>query len=554
MKLQAALLLVTAAGLAVGSPIGRASARAAEPDYLREVKPVLVEHCFRCHGASQQKGGLRLDTAALAKKGGDTGPALAAGRPAESLIVQVIKGTHRDIPRMPYKKPALGAQQIALVESWIAAGARAPENEAPESARHWSFVPPVRHAPPDAKASKWPKNPIDNFVLDRLATEKISPSPEAARSTLIRRIYLDLLGLLPNPAEVEAFVRDRRPDAYERLVQRLLDSPHYGERWGRVWLDVARYADSNGYSIDAPRSIWKYRDWVIAALNRDLPYNEFVIEQLAGDLLPNASIDQRVATGFHRNTQINQEGGIDPEQFRVESVLDRVNTTGAAFLGLTIGCAQCHDHKFDPITQREYYQFYAFFNQTVDDGHGKDVPGGMLELPDSSTSQEELASERHEAEQELDRYLNIKGNDVLQWENNLSPEARAKLKAAVAKALEVPAGERTIQQKRAVYAAFHNDDPEFKWRNAKVAKLEKGAAPLTTLVMMEQKQPRRSYLFTKGDFTRDGGEVAPGVPAVLNFAPLRTPQLEVTNPPLTLPSPHEGRGNAPKEAVTLLTG
>src|SRR4051812_15222036 len=445
MKLQAALLLVTAAGLAVGSPIGRASARAAEPDYLREVKPVLVEHCFRCHGASQQKGGLRLDTAALAKKGGDTGPALAAGRPAESLIVQVIKGTHRDIPRMPYKKPALGPQQIALVESWIAAGARAPENEAPESARHWSFVPPVRHAPPDAKASKWPKNPIDNFVLDRLAKEKISPSPEAARSTLIRRIYLDLLGLLPNPAEVEAFVRDRRPDAYERLVQRLLDSPHYGERWGRVWLDVARYADSNGYSIDAPRSIWKYRDWVIAALNRDLPYNEFVIEQLAGDLLPNASIDQRVATGFHRNTQINQEGGIDPEQFRVESVMDRVNTFGTVFLGLTIGCAQCHDHKFDPITQREYYQLFAFFNSTVQDGHGSGTPGGVLEIPGEIESAESLKKELEEVRGDLERYLDTKGSDVTKWEQSLTDEQRAKLKANVQAAMKPVWSERKLE-------------------------------------------------------------------------------------------------------------
>src|SRR6185436_13429889 len=320
--------------------------------------------------------------------------------------------------------------------------------------------------------------------------------------------------------------------AYERLVERLLDSPHYGERWGRTWLDVARYADSNGYSIDAPRSIWKYRDWVITALNRDLPYDRFVVEQLAGDLLPNPTIDQRIATGFHRNTQINQEGGIDPEQFRIESVLDRVNTTGTAFLGLTIGCAQCHDHKFDPITQREYYELYAFFNQTVDDGHGKEAPGGMLELVDYRRSQDELAKEREEAEQELDRYLNIKGNAVLEWENKLTPEARAKLKAAVTKALKVPAAERTVQQKRAIYAAFKSDDPEFKSRNAKLTKLEKGSTPLTTLVMMEQKQPRRSYLFTKGDFTRDGGDVAPGVPSVLNPLSVRvgsTNRLHLAN-------------------------
>jgi len=533
MKLQAALLLsFAAAAFAAERPVVPASSRTEVPDYVREIKPILVEHCYRCHGASQQKGGLRLDTAALAKKGGDTGAGFKVGSASESLMVQAIKGTHSDIPRMPYKKPALSGEQIAIIERWIASGAHAPENEAPESARHWAFVPPVRHTPPNVQPSRWARNPIDNFILERLTRQKITPAPEASRPTLIRRLNLDLIGLPPTPAELEAFLRDRRPDAYERLVERLLESPHYGERWGRTWLDVARYADSNGYSIDAPRSIWKYRDWVIAALNRDLPYDRFVVEQLAGDLLPDATVDQRIATGFHRNTQINQEGGIDPEQFRVESVLDRVNTTGTAFLGLTIGCAQCHDHKFDPITQREYYQLYAFFNQTVDDGHGKEAPGGMLELVDYRRSQDELEKEREEAEQELDRYLNIKGNDVLQWENKLTPEGRAKLKAAVTKALKVQAAERTVQQKRAIYAAFKSDDPEFKSRNAKLTKLEKGSTPLTTLVMMEQKQPRRSYLFTKGDFTRDGGDVAPGVPSVLNPLSARgnsTNRLDLAN-------------------------
>src|SRR6185436_19843454 len=207
--------------------------------------------------------------------------------------------------------------------------------------------------------------------------------------------------------------------AYERLVERLLDSPHYGERWGRTWLDVARYADSNGYSIDAPRSIWKYRDWVITALNRDLPYDRFVVEQLAGDLLPNPTIDQQIATGFQRNTQINQEGGIDAEQFRVESVIDRVNTTGTAFLGLTIGCAQCHDHKFDPITQRDYYRLFAFFNSTVEDGHAKSTPGGVLEIPGEVEAGENLEKELQETEADLERYLDTQGSAVLAWEKSL---------------------------------------------------------------------------------------------------------------------------------------
>ncbi|MEN9678206.1 MAG: hypothetical protein RIS76_4102, partial [Verrucomicrobiota bacterium] len=227
---------------------------------------------------------------------------------------------------------------------------------------HWAFVPPRRTPPPTVHTAGWARNPIDLFVLRSIGNAGLTPTPEANRSTLLRRVSLDLLGLPPTPEEVDAFLRDQRPDAYERVVDRLLASPHYGERWGRHWLDVARYADSNGYSIDAPRSVWPWRDWVVAALNRDQRYDEFAVDQLAGDLHPQASLDQRVATGFHRNTQINEEGGIDPEQFRIEAVLDRVNTTGTAFLGLTVGCAQCHDHKFDPLSQREYFRLFAFFN------------------------------------------------------------------------------------------------------------------------------------------------------------------------------------------------
>src|SRR6058998_3736184 len=204
------------------------------------------------------------------------------------------------------------------------------------------------------------------------------------------------------------------------MVDRLLASPHYGERWGRWWLDAARYADSNGYSLDAPRSIWEYRDWVINALNQDLSFDQFAVWQLAGDLLPDATIGQQIATGFHRNTQINQEGGIDPEQFRVESVLDRVNTTATVFLGVTLGCAQCHDHKFDPFTQREYYQMFAFFNQTVNDGHGQGTPAGTLELAGEVESHEDAQKERQEAEQDLERYLDTKGSEVLKWEEALA--------------------------------------------------------------------------------------------------------------------------------------
>jgi hypothetical protein len=256
---------------------------------------------------------------------------------------------------------ALGTTATLTAASFLFAGCVAASEPPTQKAAHWSFQPVKRPAVP-AECAGLVRNPIDAFILARLEKEGLKPAPEADRTILLRRLALDLTGLPPEPEEIDAFVKDGRPDAYERQVDRLLASPHYGERWGRHWLDLARYADSNGYSIDAPRTMWPYRDWVINALNDDLPFEQFTIEQLAGDLLPGATTEQKIATGFHRNTPINEEGGIDPEQFRVEAVVDRVNTTGAVWLGLTVGCCQCHNHKFDPITQREYYQLFAFFN------------------------------------------------------------------------------------------------------------------------------------------------------------------------------------------------
>jgi cytochrome c553 len=498
---------------------------AAAPDYLRDVKPVLAEHCYRCHGASQQKNGLRLDTAVSALKGGEHGAALKPGRSAESLLIQAMKGSHDSLPQMPYKKAPVSDAQIAVLARWIDAGAKAPADEEPQKDIHWAFLAPSR--PPVPKIAGRPSstsNPIDAFIRQQLAKEGIKPSPEAGRVTLIRRLSLDLIGLPPTLAEVNAFVTDRSPGAYEKVVERLLASPHYGERWGRHWLDVARYADSNGYSIDAPRSIWKYRDWVIQAVNDDMPFDQFVTWQLAGDLIdtnslpPRAScLDPLIATGFHRNTQINQEGGIDPEQFRVESVMDRVNTTATAFLGLTLACAQCHDHKFDPFTQRDYYQFYAFFNNTIEDGHGKDAPEGVLEIPGENEAADNARQELEEAEANLDRYLSTKVSELMQWEESLTPSELEQLKPGVRAALKVPFVERTKKQKRIVYAAFRPADQDFNERDTRLAKLQSNQPKsITTLVMVERKEPRETHVFIKGDFTRPAAKVMPGVPAIFN--------------------------------------
>ncbi len=344
-------------------------------DFVRDIQPILAKNCYSCHGPERQKSELRWDVKAVALKGGEHGPALVPGDSAGSRMIQLVAGLNPDLI-MPQKGERLTPAQIGVLRAWIDQGAKWPEGLDPagyvDKRNHWSFKAPVRPTPPRMEQNHWVRNPIDNFVLARLEKEKMRPSPEADRVTLIRRLSLDLTGLPPTIREVDDFLADRSPDAYEKVVERLLASPHYGEQWGRHWLDVARYADSNGYEKDLPRSIWPYRDWVINAFNENMPFNEFAIEQMAGDLLPGATVSQRVATGFHRNSMINEEGGVDPEEFRVAAIINRVETTGKAFLGLTLNCAQCHSHKYDPISQREYYQFFAFLN-------GDDEP--MLEVP-----------------------------------------------------------------------------------------------------------------------------------------------------------------------------
>ncbi|QDS95962.1 Planctomycete cytochrome C [Roseimaritima multifibrata] len=335
-----------------------ADLQAEEPlQYNRDIRPILSGRCFACHGPDEEsrEADLRLDDREEAIDFG----AIAPGSPDDSLLLERIVSTDPDLVMPPpHADMPLSATEQATLRRWIETGA--------EYQQHWAFEPIQRFPIPEVADPGWCRTPVDRFILQALEKRKIAPSPAANRITLIRRLYLDLIGLLPTADQVDAFVNDQSPDAYDRLVDELLESPHFGERWGRHWLDQARYADSNGYTFDTERQMWPYRDWVIDALNRDMPFDQFTIEQLAGDLLPDATISQRIATGFHRNTLINQEGGTDDEQFRVESVIDRTNTTGTVWLGMTVGCAQCHTHKFDPITQEDYFALYAYFNSTVD--------------------------------------------------------------------------------------------------------------------------------------------------------------------------------------------
>lgn len=338
----------------------------AEVDFVRDVQPILKRSCNGCHGAAQQLGGLRLDAKATTFTGGVSGPSVKPEHSLDSPLYQRVAGLG-DQARMPMGGKPLPPDQIAILKRWIDSGANWPDEvgaKVTEVKKHWSFIPPQKSAAPATSNPAWVRNPIDAFILARLDKEALKPSPEADRITLLRRLSLDLIGLPPTIEEVDAFVRDKSKNAYEKQVDRLLASPHYGERWGRHWLDAARYADSDGYEKDKMRQVWFFRDYVIKAHNQDLPYDRFIQEQLAGDLMPNATQDQIVATGFLRNSMINEEGGVDPEQFRMEAMFDRIDAVGKSMLGLTIACAQCHNHKFDPLRQEEYYQIFAFLNNT----------------------------------------------------------------------------------------------------------------------------------------------------------------------------------------------
>ena len=456
-----------------------------------EIQPVLKTNCQPCHNEKLRSSGLALTTKDAILTGGNRGPAIKPGHPDESLLVRAIEQSG-DLKMPPGRK--LQPDDIAAIRRWIARGAAWPQDDPsasrPKGSDWWAFQPVKRVNPPPVKDAAWVRNAIDQFVLARLEKESLQPSPEASKETLLRRVSLDLTGLVPSPLEIRDFLADTNPDAYERVVDRLLASPHYGERWGRIWLDVARYADSDGYTIDAPRQVWKYRDWVINALNRDMPFDQFAIEQIAGDMLPNPTVDQRIATGFHRNTASNYEGGIDFEQYRVEAVVDRVSTTGAAFLGLTLGCARCHDHKFDPISQKEFYQLFAYFNnvdEITSEAERYDFNRPILAVP----APEEIA--RRKA---FDAQWLALSRELIIYVRELAARPR---KPGDQDPSKDPGLIERVQNLR-----------DLRRREPSVT---------TTLVMRELPQPRESYVQLGGDFTRKGVSVQPAVPAVLPQLP-----------------------------------
>ena len=431
-----------------------ASVRAEDAvDFTRDIRPILEKRCFECHGEKKQKGGLRLDRKADILTGGDssTTPFLA-GKSADSDAIKRVLSDDDD-EKMPPKGERLTAAQVTVLKAWIDGGAAIPDDASMVKTKHWAYEKPVARPLPEVKNATWARNGIDRWVLARLEKEGLKPSAEADRAVLLRRVSLDLTGLPPTLAEVDAFLADASPDAFEKVVERLLASPAYGERWARPWLDLARYADTQGFEKDNRRTMWPYRDWVIAAFNRDLPFDHFTIEQLAGDLLPDATQEQKVATGFHRNTMTNSEGGTDNEEFRYEALVDRVNTTFGTWMGTTMACAQCHNHKFDPLATKEYYQAMAFLNHTADADSDDEAPTMKVFAPGQKEQHEKLRAVQHTAEKALTDMVATPAFTKAQteWEQSMGVSAVA---WETLDAVEYKAGDGTQLAKAADGALF----------------------------------------------------------------------------------------------------
>ena len=485
---------VPAVALAVGL-FAPALHAAGAPDFQREIRPILSNICFKCHGpdADERKGGkdgsggLRLDTEEGARAALDDGAAIVPGHPEKSaLVARITTSDQDDLMPPPKSGRKLSPKEIALLEAWVKDGGK--------YEKHWAYEKPRRPAVPEAKAKAWVRNGVDAFILARLEKEGLVPQPEADRLALARRAALDLTGLPPTPEDADAFAQDKAPDAYERYVDRLLASPAYGEHWARQWLDLARYADSAGYADDPGRTIWGYRDYVIRAFNANRPFDQFTIEQIAGDLLPGATDEQLIATAFHRNTMTNNEGGTNDEEFRNAAVVDRANTTMSVWMGTSFACAQCHTHKYDPITNAEYFQVFAFLNNTQD-------------------------ADRKDESPVLGFYTDEQKPQRAQWEAEIAT-LEAKLKAAPAPAAQpdgaapAPTDDRKADEKR--IAALRKQLADMK--------------KITVPVMrdLEAGKQRKTRVQLRGNYLALAEEVKEGVPAAFPPLPAAAPKNRLT--------------------------
>jgi hypothetical protein len=520
-----------------------------EVSFQRDVEPIFAKRCHVCHGPSQQMQGLRLDRGTEALRGGYAGPVIVAGDSAGSKLIQMVAGAV-DGKIMPPAGEAVSPYEIGLLRAWIDRGAVWPESDsqAVVSERpaelHWAFRPVSRPTPPTVKDENWPSNEIDRFVLFRLEEEALQPSAEAPKSTLLRRLALDLTGLPPTVEERDAFLADQRPQAYEDVVDRLLGSRHYAERWGRLWLDLARYADSDGFRGDNFRPhAWRYRHWVIQAFERDMPFDQFTLEQIAGDILPNRTVDQHVATGFHRNTPTNTEGGSDPEEWRFEQVVNRANTVGTVWLGLTVGCAQCHNHKYDPLTQEEYYRLFAFFNDLEEVDIDAPLPGErgayLAALPAYQRQRRQLLGEHGVFERKPpweEKVLRAAAHpgESAEWDGTFD-ELRTYVNLGE-RIVRTPPERRSVRHEKALTDFFVREYGRvlskeeyqklgYSELSEKLAELDR-SLPLfgeAQAVHLEE-NPRQTHVHLGGSYTALGIPVEPGLPAWLP-APSRSEGL-----------------------------
>lgn len=503
---------------------------AAEVDFTKDVQPILRRNCYACHGPGMQQSGLRFDDATAALKGGYSGTAIIPGKSAESpmmLRIHAAKGH----PQMPPGPKKLDEAQATILAAWIDQGAKFPANFAAVSrtavpkSKHWAFQPISKPALPDGQSA------IDYFIRARLEREKITPAKEADRRTLLRRLSFDLTGLPPTPEEIATFLADKRPNAYEQQVDRLLASPHFGEKWARHWLDQARYADSDGYEKDWVRPYaWRWRNWVIDSVNRDQPFDQFTIEQIAGDLLPNATTEQKVATGFHRNTLTNREGGIDDRQFRFEITADRSSTVASTWLGLTVACAQCHDHKYDPISQKDFYTLFAFFDNAeevnIDAPLAGEVGPWLRTHDEYRKKREALIAEYNVAPLQADWEKNIlytiahpgeRTDWDLAWDcvNKLTEGGDG------GKIVQIAPDKRTQRERDILIDHFvgnyHFAIGNKKWKELKLDELQKKLRELKAqypqltqaMTLVESTTPQPSHLRVRGDYKTNGIEVQP---------------------------------------------
>ena len=512
-------------------------------DFNSEIAPIFASRCYGCHGPKLQMSSLRLDNGAAALQGGVSGPVIKPGRSAESVLVLRVSGAN-GLGQMPPAGPRLSAEQIGLIRAWIDQGAVWPgvdmtqlTRPAPAKSSHWAFQPIRPQQPPPVSDAAWVRNPIDAFILARLEHEKIKPSPESSRPVLLRRLSLDLTGLPPPPEEIDAFVADTRPDAYERQVDRLLASPHYGEKWARHWLDKARYADSDGYEKDWFRPwAWRYRDWVINAINSDMPFDQFTIKQLAGDLLPNATIDDRVATGFNRNTLTNREGGVDNAQFRFENTVDRASTVGVVWLGMSVGCAQCHNHKYDPIPQKDFYSMFAFFDNAEEVDIDAPRPGQLgpylQRHREYDQKRQALLAEYHVPELQADweqhlRQAIAEPGKYTDWDLAWDVVEKLTEGGDGEKILLTPPEKRTLREREILTDHFirnyffavgkkKGDEAKFEELDKKLRALKAEYPQLSqAMTIAESPTPHPSYLRVRGDYRTNGVQVVPAVPSAL---------------------------------------